>query len=318
MEMIFNTGSMGVLILFLLVWMLGVAVSAGGADISRAPQYSIVMTMICRDEEVNFRSNLAAWLPLIDSFVFLMDTRTGDNSTAAIAEILGGRASYMIVPHVFDGFGPARTRSLQLAWQHYSHCTHVWISDPDWKPIGSTMNMDDLDLQHEVFRFLSYDRNGLTTRRMDWLLRHREGLKMRYNLHEVLDIGYYSVKVIEWTIHEIEQKGSWHTTVGHANSFSTNRYLFDLSMLYKDLAEYGHDPHTHYYLGVTHEAYAVGLWTSLGHLNDDVYEHIDRAVKYMELRITAEYKDEFMEERWGTMYLLGSLHSRLKVGSVDP
>jgi len=40
---------------------------------------------------------------------------------------------------------------------------------------------------------------------MDWLLKHKAGLKMRYHLHEVLDIGYYTVKNIPWVVHEIEK-----------------------------------------------------------------------------------------------------------------
>ena len=72
---------------------------------------------------------------------------------------------------------------------------------------------------------------------------------MRYNLHEVLDIGMYNIKNIQWTIHEIEKIGSWHATVGHGHSMSLKRYEFDLDLLQKDLIIYGHDPHTHYYLG---------------------------------------------------------------------
>ena len=33
------------------------------------------------------------------------------------------------------------------------------------------MKKSDLDLSADVFRFISYDRNGVTTRRMDWLLK---------------------------------------------------------------------------------------------------------------------------------------------------
>ena len=67
------------------------------------------------------------------------------------------------------------------------------------------MNKMDLDSTADVFRFLSYDRNNITTRRMDWILKHKPGLKMRYHLHEVLDIGLYSIKNIPWVIHEIEK-----------------------------------------------------------------------------------------------------------------
>lgn len=82
------------------------------------------------------------------------------------------------------------------------------------------------------------------------------GLKMRYNLHEVLDIGTYSVKDVPLIAREIEQAGTWHTSVGHGDSMSAKRYQFDLDMLYKDLKIFNHDPHVHYYLGITHQAYA--------------------------------------------------------------
>jgi hypothetical protein len=79
---------------------------------------------------------------------------------------------------------------------------------------------------------------------------------MRYRLHEVLDIGPYSVKDISLVVREVEQNGTWHAFVGHGDSMSAKRYLFDLDMLYRDHADLGSDPHVHYYLGVTHQAYA--------------------------------------------------------------
>lgn len=85
---------------------------------------------------------------------------------------------------------------------------------------------------------------------------------MRYRLHEVLDIGPYTVKDISLVVREVEQNGTWHSSVGHGNSMSAKRYLFDLDMLYRDLRDLGSDPHVHYYLGVTHQAYAekVRAW----------------------------------------------------------
>jgi len=94
---------------------------------------------------------------------------------------------------------------LSASWQYFSHASHVLIADPDWRPDITTMKKSQLDLSADVFRFLSYDRNNITTRRMDWLLKHKAGLKMRYHLHEVLDIGYYTVKNIPWVVHEIEK-----------------------------------------------------------------------------------------------------------------
>jgi hypothetical protein len=143
---------------------------------SSISKISLAITMICRDEEVNFRSNLKLWLGVVDYFVFMIDSRTTDQSVLAIEEILKGQAEYEIVPYEFEGFGPARTDSLETVWQYFPQATHVIIADPDWRPEVLSMNKAELDLDHDVFRFLAYDRNGQTTRRMDWMLRNREGV----------------------------------------------------------------------------------------------------------------------------------------------
>ena len=277
-------------------------------------QYSIVMTMIIRDEEVNLRANLLLWTSIIDYFVFLVDTRTNDGTISSIKEILAKtRSKYVVLPNEFDGFGNSRTRSLDAAWKYYSNATHVWISDPDWQPDVKSMNKNiDLDLENDVFGFLSYDRSGLTTRNMHWLLKNRPGLKMRYNLHEVLDIGEYKWKNLNWIIHEIERPGSWHTTVGHGNSTSLKRFLYDIDMLNQDLIEYGHDSHTHYYLGVTHEGIVEELYKQQqfsGISNDLLIYHTELAIKYLELRVTSEYSREYMEDRWGCLMLLGKVYA---------
>jgi hypothetical protein len=303
--MAFSLSSFGVVTM---VTLLHLVRAMGGAG------NTLVVTMICRDEEVNFQSNLAMWLPVADFFVFMMDTRTKDRSRETIAEILSGKVPYQVVPYEFDGFGTARTASLDAAWKHFPQATHVLIADPDWRPDVSTMNKDELDLQHDVFRFMVYDRNGETTRRMDWLLRHREGLRMRYSLHEVLDIGLYSLKYISWVAHEIEKPGTWHTSVGHGNSMSAMRYQFDLSMLEKDLVKYPHDPHVHYYLGLTHQAYAEGLLRSQNSTvaMDFVDDHLDKSIYYLKLRVFSEYEDDFIEQRWSSMMLLGTIYTNYK------
>jgi len=271
----------------------------------------VVMTMICRDEEVNLRTNLPLWLDVIDYFVFVIDDRNVDSSIITIENILKpSNKLYIIQSYKFEGFGPARTLSLEIAWENYSNASHVLIADPDWRPDNSTLDLNELDNSFDVFRFIAYDRNGITRRRMDWLLQHRAGLAMRYNLHEVLDIGYYSVKDISWVVHEIEMSGSWHTTVGHGNSRSSKRYTFDLNLLYKDQLIFGHDPHVDYYLGITLHAYAETLFVETGNFVEDV---INEAIKYLEKRVYSVYKDEFIEERWACMFVLGSIYSTLKV-----
>ena len=97
------------------------------------------------------------------------------------------------------------TQSLAAAWKYFPHASHVLISDPDWRPDISTIHTADLDLTADVFEFTIYDRNNMTTRRLNWILRQRLGLKMRYHLHEVVDIGTFTSKHIPLIIHEIER-----------------------------------------------------------------------------------------------------------------
>ena len=270
--------------------------------------------MIIRDEAVNLQSNLALWLNTIDYFVFMVDSRTSDGSEQTIQNILGRKAPFEILPYTFEGFGPARTLSLKAAYKYFPDATHVFIADPDWRPDISTMKKDELDLDYDAFRFLIYDRNGDTTRRCDWLLRQREGLAMKYHLHEVLDIGeHYNMKIISWVLHEIEKPGTWHSKVGHGHSMSSKRYLFDLNLLEKDLALYRHDPHTHYYLGVTNEAYATHYYAdNFDKLTPEglqlIDHHFNISIHYLTLRITSTYEHEFTEERWACMYLLGNIY----------
>lgn len=223
---------------------------------------SLVVTMICRDEEVNLRSNLEAWAraSIGDAFVFLIDHRTTDASREVISSILTAHnVPYTMKNYTFNGFGDARTQSLAMAWDSYQHMSHVLIADPDWVPVGA-FNKEQLDTPADVFRFTVYDRNGMTKRAMDWCLRHRQGLSMAYALHEVLSIGYYTHKPIDWVFREVE-RSSWHKTAGHAHSMSQGRYAFDLQLLYTDLPLHGHDPHIHYYLGITHHAHMEAIFT---------------------------------------------------------
>jgi hypothetical protein len=250
----------------------------------------------------------------------MVDHRTTDGTIKAIEEILRGKKQFHIEPYEFDGFGPARTASLKKAWEKYSNATHVWIADPDWKPDMSTINKSDLTLDADAFRFLVYDRNGNTARRGIWLLLHRQGITMQYNLHEIVNANIASIKNTEWVVYEIEQKGSWHTRVGHSFSGASKRFLFDLKYLEKDLIEYGWDAHTHYHLGVTHLAYVEAVLhekkmmeaedsDSYDSLDAGLLHHFHEARKYLKLRATARYNIESIEDRWKAMYWLGMLHS---------
>lgn len=276
-----------------------------------AAKPSLAIAMMCRDEEVNLKTNLELWLPYVDYFVFVVDVRTIDKSVEVIKNVMArGKKQYMIVDHEFVGFGHARSVSLKVLWDNFPQATHVLIADPDWIPRLDTINLQELEVDAEVYRFVVFDRNGQSRRKMDWLLKHRQGLAMKYHLHEVLDIGpYKEILQIGWVIDEIEKLGTWHATVGHQHSMSLKRLLFDLEMLYKDEALYSQDAHTDYYLGITNQAVADLLIKQ----GEAPGQYLEEAVYYMNKRINSRYEEEFVDERWASMYLLALTYVNLNV-----
>lgn len=285
------------------------------ADVSvseAARGISLAVAMIVRDEEVNIRSNLPLWATFAECFVFMVDERTGDRTEEAVRDVLSAASRrYYVERYTFEGFGEARSLSLQRTWQQCGAASHVLIADPDWRPRLDSISLAHLNLDSQVFRFVVYDRNGMTNRRMDWLLRHRDGLRMRYALHEVLDIGFYTaVTVIPWLFDEIEKPGTWHTTVGHGNSMTARRLLFDLSLLRRDLQRYGHDPHVHYYLCTSYAGLAQRQLEEERFINETA---VEESIRFCRLRSESSYAAEFHEERWACLVTLADVHDRFKV-----
>jgi hypothetical protein len=100
---------------------------------------------------------------------------------------------------------------------------------------------------------------------------------------------------------------------GHSSSFDEKRTLFDLELLYKDRSLYGHDPHVHKYLGVTHLSYVVDHIKKMRAENrvtstvgPDVTWHLEQGRHYCELRADPQttYAAEFQEQRWECMHEL--------------
>ena len=113
--------------------------------------------------------------------------------------------------------------------------------------------------------FQILNRIGYTTHHCDWPPRQRKGLAS-------YDIGEnHNAKLIS--------SGTWHSKVGRGHSASSERYLFDLSLLARVwiLEEYGHDPHTHYYLGLTHEAYASNYYLD-SNIGNEITSEVFRKV----------------------------------------
>jgi hypothetical protein len=222
---------------------------------------SLLMLMIARNEEDNFRANLPLWRSALSGFVCGIDDRTTDNTSLAITEALPGLPKWVYY-YTFRGFGAARTVVFREAWRKFGgNFTHVLVADPDWEPQG-TLSLAELDLHHMAFQFKIFDRNLHTTRLSEWLLLWQSGLAFKYRLHEQLlvppfpGIGEIGSKLITWEVREVEVKGrnSWHTQVNHGHTQSFSRYLFDLELLHEDIQEMNDDPHVLYYLGATYFA----------------------------------------------------------------
>lgn len=223
---------------------------------------SIVLAYICRNEANNFKANLDDWAKIVSRFTFSMDSRNTDDSVDVIERILDKykHIKYQIVVNNFEGFGQARSHSLANAWKFYGNeTTHVLIGDPDWKPHLNTFKIAELDISDPniiIYRFQALDGAGSFSRQMDWMIRHMPGIRMKYTVHELLDIEnmddlkIHNVRSISFIVQEVKNDGTWHAQVGHGTSSSYKRKLFDLSLLAKDYKTYGDsDPRIHYYIG---------------------------------------------------------------------
>jgi hypothetical protein len=120
---------------------------------------------------------------LFDCYVAGVDSRTTDDTEVAIKEAFEGIPG-TIFTFSYDGLGNSRTEVLKRAWEEYSWATHVIFIDPDWRPVPGTMDKSQLSLEYTNFFFKIHDRNGKTTRILDWMVLHEEGLKMKYRWHE--------------------------------------------------------------------------------------------------------------------------------------
>ena len=141
------------------MWCLGVGVASPGA--------SLLLALMVRDEEANLRANLPYFGSLADAVVCGIDDRSSDNSALAIAESLPKVARWVFYFR-FDGFGRGRSLVFREAWRKFPHVSHVLCLDPDWVPDLNVSLKIQLDFKYQTFLFKVVDRNGLTSRTMNW------------------------------------------------------------------------------------------------------------------------------------------------------
>eukprot|EP00614_Pseudopedinella_elastica_P006442 CAMPEP_0172611392 /NCGR_PEP_ID=MMETSP1068-20121228/31082_1 /TAXON_ID=35684 /ORGANISM="Pseudopedinella elastica, Strain CCMP716" /LENGTH=470 /DNA_ID=CAMNT_0013415351 /DNA_START=208 /DNA_END=1617 /DNA_ORIENTATION=+ len=282
---------------------------------------TILLAMIARNEEGNFRANLPKWFPIVDGIVCGIDDRTNDLTHRAVVESFPDKPRWVYY-YQFTGFGPARTRVFEEAWRKFSNFTHVLVADPDWEP-EMPIHKSEVDFDHLAFQFKIFDRNAHTSRMSEWLVLHREGLSFTHRLHEQLhvqsDPAMKVSKELSWTVREVERPGrnSWHQSqVDHGHSQSFNRYLFDLDLLAKDLADEPDDPHVLYYLGATNFAALEALLGRGEHaITPEVTNWINEGIKYLELRLADHHvanTSVHQEQTWASMRWLAYAYQNFR------
>ena len=53
-----------------------------------------------------------------------------------------------------------------------------------------------------------------------------------------------------------------------------------------------------------------------GSISQDSRNHLESSIRFLNLRISSEYDDDFVEQRWSSMLLLGSLYATYMVRAV--
>eukprot|EP00957_Ditylum_brightwellii_P046894 3559431-Ditylum_brightwellii.AAC.1 len=261
---------------------------------------SLVCVMIVRDESENLEKNIPLWgEDFFDAFVVAVDDRTEDNSVQVLESVIKPNIPRHIFNYTFDNFGAARTRALEETYRRFSNISHVFIIDPDWKPVKGTIAKYDLQHNIDAYSFKIWDRSGMSTRKANWLARHQPNLTFAYYVHEDFRLPSglppMVVKELEWEVSEVEPQVSWHTRVGHGNdstaSRSHQRYYFDLNLLQKEQSDpqYRDSPHTLFYLGLVHSALLEGMeGYKPRYMHPDfrltpaMQEHLDLHVMYLE------------------------------------
>ena len=53
-----------------------------------------------------------------------------------------------------------------------------------------------------------------------------------------------------------------------------------------------------------------------GIMSNSTIEHLKKSVHFLTLRIKSEYSDEFVEQRWSSMMMLGTVYVHFMVRSI--
>ena len=142
---------------------------------------SLTCLMIVRDEAENLSKNLPLWgRNFFDAYVIAIDDRTIDNTSDVLNHYIQPETPRYIFKYNFTNFGKARTECLQAAYEQFSHISHIFMIDPDWRPNMTTIKKSDLELDVEAYQFKIWDRSGVSVRYANWLALNQKNLSFAY------------------------------------------------------------------------------------------------------------------------------------------
>jgi hypothetical protein len=185
------------------------------------------------------------------------------------------------------------------------------------KDIGKSMKTSD----ELVMAFKIFDRNGASSRWLDWFVRARQGLKFKYRWHEMLDVpaDQYTYRVLEsFTVTETEGGSESYHKEESGGSGTVARFLREISLLEKDIVDFPDDTRVLYYLGVDHSSVLTLMkQTAIQHAGFDSWrsrideheynKHWDAAVGYFRRRVWSLWGDasSHVEMAWASSMWLG-------------
>lgn len=319
---------------------------------------ALIIAMIVRDDEPSLSSTLPIWLSITKYFVFIVDNSYKKSSLPSSYDIIQSfiktnrniHSTIELKP--FTTYDKFREITLNISTTTYPQASHIWLTNSDWLPILSTININDLDNDlYDLYEFEKTNRYDNSTIELSWIVRNKLGLRMKYSFNEVIDPlsvqtnSAIMKKTLKWKVDELEKYYSWDVKLHPYDQRSGVSHLENIDILLSDLDKYGPDAHIHYYLGIEHYQYLMTrqqLYTEEISKIPDAVEvsqklvewemhrnnwnitayHFQQSTYYLQLRLNSLYPDNNSEEmnlqRGNVIGLLGYIHATFFNWDIAP
>jgi hypothetical protein len=217
------------IVIVLLLVLLVISNSKYVLDVSK--EKAIVIAMIVRADEPSLLSSLSLWLRVSKYFVFVIDN-SNNNTIPSSSSIPLSSISSSSIPSYdilqsfiknnsnihtiitmkpFTTYDIFREIALNTSINRYPQASHIWLTNSDWLPLLSTININDIDNNDDIYEFIKTNKYDNTTTELAWIVRNKIGLRMKYSFNEIIDPfsidtnGIITKKVLKWEVHELEK-----------------------------------------------------------------------------------------------------------------